>query len=166
MSDYSLLKVVAEAAEAERLENDHRWPEVGECDWFDTSSGPEYEYLCNASPATILNLLAENERLRAGLKGDYDLDAWLDWAEEAEELRKDADKWKIVERAMTQLQSDEQGAAIWSACSRILISVAGKMNSARSTVTEEGVTFDGIEAGDWRVTVERINADPAQGEQP
>lgn len=85
--------------------------------------------------------------------------------EQIEALRKDADKWKIVERAMTQLQSDEKGAATWSACSRILISVAGKMNSARSTVTEEGVTFDGVEAGDWRVTVERINA-ANQGVEP
>lgn len=64
MSDYSLLKVVAEAAEAERLENGHRWPEAYECDWFDTSSGPEYEYLCSVSPATVLELIAENESLR------------------------------------------------------------------------------------------------------
>jgi hypothetical protein len=33
-------------------------------------------------------LKAENERLRAGVKGDYDLDAWLDWTQEAEALRK------------------------------------------------------------------------------
>ncbi|MGY2158545.1 hypothetical protein [Pseudomonas tolaasii] len=84
---------------------------------------------------------------------------------ENEALRKDADKWQIVERAMTQLQSDEQGAAIWSACSRILISVAGKLNSAHSTVTEEGVTFEGEEVGDWRVTVERIAAAMGKGEQ-
>lgn len=72
-----------------------------------------------------------------------------------------------VNRLMNQnIRLEEGRAAIWSACSRILISVAGKMNSARSTVTEEGVTFDGVEAGDWRVTVERINAAPAQGEQP
>lgn len=63
MSDYSLLKVAAEAAEAERLENGHRWPEVDECDWFDTSSGPEYEYLCSVSPATVLGLIAEIQRL-------------------------------------------------------------------------------------------------------
>lgn len=90
---------------------------------------------------------------------------WLAWEASREDLRKDADKWQIVERAMTQLQSDEQGAAIWSACSRILISVAGKLNSAHSTVTEEGVTFDGVEAGDWRVTVERIDAAMGKGER-
>jgi len=33
-------------------------------------------------------LKAENERLRSGMKGDYDLDAWLDWTREVEALRK------------------------------------------------------------------------------
>lgn len=37
-------------------------------------------------------LKAENEALRRGMKGDYDLDAWLDWAKEAEALRKDAER--------------------------------------------------------------------------
>ena len=41
-------------------------------------------------------LKAENERLRAGMKGDYDLDAWLDWTQEAEELRKDAEQWRAL----------------------------------------------------------------------
>lgn len=64
MSDWTLLRVAAEAAEAERLENAHRWPQVDECDWFDTSSGPEYEYLCAVSPTTVLALIDENESLR------------------------------------------------------------------------------------------------------
>ncbi|MBK3479821.1 hypothetical protein JJD66_27445 [Pseudomonas sp. MF6751] len=110
-------------------------------------------------------LKAENERLRAGLKGDYDLDAWLDWTQEAEELRKEADKWKSVQRAGDQLLADEGRAAIWSACSRILISVANELNSGRSVVTEEGVTKGGVEIGDWRVTVERIDAALGQGER-
>lgn len=49
----------------------------------------------------ILSLIAENERLRAGVKGDFDLDAWLDWSKEAENLsaevealRKDAERWR------------------------------------------------------------------------
>ncbi len=75
---------------------------------------------------------------------------------ENEALRKDAENWKTVQRAMEQLKSDEQGAAIWSVCSRILISLASDLNSARSVVTEEGVTKDGAEIGDWRVTVERL----------
>jgi hypothetical protein len=133
-------------------------------------------FIEKASPAAIAELVAENVRLRsdyaslADFNPDWDrLKAAQDSAREHmeiirqlkaenEALRKNADKWQIVERAMAQLQSDEQGAAIWSACSRILISVAGELNSARSTVTEEGVTFGGVEAGDWRVTVERIDA--------
>lgn len=39
-------------------------------------------------------LKAENERLRAGMKGDYDLEAWLDWTQEADGLRKDADRYQ------------------------------------------------------------------------
>lgn len=85
--------------------------------------------------------------------------------EQVESLRKDADKWQIVERAMTQLQSDEQGAAIWSACSRILISVASELNSGRGVVTQEGVTNGDREIGDWRVTVERIDAAIGKGDQ-
>ena len=85
--------------------------------------------------------------------------------EEAEALRKDADKWASVQRAGDQLLADEGRSAIWSACSRILISVASELNSGRSVVTEEGVTSGGVEIGDWRVTVERIDAALGQGEQ-
>lgn len=77
---------------------------------------------------------------------------------ENESLRKDADKWKIVENAMESLKSDERNASIWSVCSRLLISTAHKLNSASSTVTEEGVTVGDVEIGDWRVTVERISS--------
>lgn len=72
-------------------------------------------------------------------------------------LRKDAEKWKIVQRCMDMLQSDERNASIWSACSLLLISAAHKLNSAVSTVLEEGVTIGEEEVGDWRVTVERVN---------
>lgn len=46
------------------------------------------------APDVVLELIAENERLRAGMKGDYDLDAWLDWSREAAVLRKDADRYQ------------------------------------------------------------------------
>lgn len=41
-------------------------------------------------------LKAENQRLRSGMKGDYDLDAWLEWTKEAEGLRKDAEQWRAL----------------------------------------------------------------------
>ena len=88
-------------------------------------------------------ILAERDELRA----------------DNEELRKDSENWKTVMSAMEQLKADERGAAIWSACSRILISVAHDLNSSRSVVNDEGVTKDGLEIGDWRVTVERISMD-------
>ena len=118
----------------------------------------------------LVEVVAQRDQLRAevaGLRTGYEayerVNAELKAENEA--LRDDANKWQIVERAMTQLQSDEQGAAIWSACSRILISVASELNSGRSVVTEEGVTNGGVEIGDWRVTVERIDAALGKGGQ-
>ncbi|MES2868926.1 MAG: hypothetical protein V4749_05085 [Pseudomonadota bacterium] len=110
------------------------------------------------------DLKAEIAGLKTGFEAYEQVNAGL--KAECEVLRKDADKWHSVQRAMTQLQSDEQGAAIWSACSRILISVASGLNSGRSVVTEEGVTNGGVEIGDWRVTVERIDAAMSKGERP
>ena len=34
-------------------------------------------------------LQEENDRLRAGVRGDFDLDAWLDWSRESDQLRTD-----------------------------------------------------------------------------
>lgn len=116
------------------------------------------------------DLMSERDQLRAevaGLKTGYEayerVNAELKAENEA--LRKDAVKWEIVKRAGDQLLADEGRAAIWSACSRILISVASELNSGRSVVTEEGVTKGGVEIGDWRVTVERIGAAFGKGEQ-
>lgn len=61
-------------------------------------------------------LKAENERLRSGMKGDYDLDAWLDWTQEAEELRKDAERFSYIERdadsGMSKIYGDDWVAVI------------------------------------------------------
>lgn len=108
-------------------------------------------------------LRAEVAGLRTGYEAYEQVNAEL--KAEVEGLRKDSDKWKIVQRSGDQLLADEGRAAIWSACSRILISVASELNSGRSVVTEEGVTSGGVEIGDWRVTVERIDAALGQGEQ-
>lgn len=118
----------------------------------------------------LIKMDAERDRLRAevaGLKTGYEAYEQVnaELKAEVEGLRKDSDKWKIVQRAGDQLLADEGRAAIWSACSRILISVASELNSGRSVVTEEGVTSGGVEIGDWRVTVERIDAALGKGEQ-
>ncbi|PKM05588.1 MAG: hypothetical protein CVV17_03310 [Gammaproteobacteria bacterium HGW-Gammaproteobacteria-7] len=48
---------------------------------FDPVSGPE----------VVLALLDEIDLLRHGVKGDFDLDAWLEWAKEAAKLRAEVD---------------------------------------------------------------------------
>ncbi|HCJ6265551.1 TPA: hypothetical protein NU587_002155 [Pseudomonas aeruginosa] len=52
------------------------------------------QFIGEANPKTILALLdeidrlkAENDRLRQGMKGDYDIDAWLDWSKEKERIK-------------------------------------------------------------------------------
>lgn len=161
MTDYTELKRLAEAV----IETDR----VSPCD---------SKRVMLIDPAAALALIAENERLEGRVASEQDrvmsnigqyahIENERDQLKaDNEALRKDADRWQIVDRAMTQLRSDEKGAAIWSACSRILISVANELNSSRSVVTEEGVTSDGVEIGDWRVTVERIDAALSKGEQP
>jgi hypothetical protein len=98
------------------------------------------EMLSNQLRLIELSVIAERDQLKS----------------ENEALRKDADKWKIVLHCMDQLQADERNGSIWSVCSRLLISTAHKLNSAISTVLEEGVTIGAEEVGDWRVTVERV----------
>ncbi len=120
--------------------------------------------------ANYCNVADERDQLRAevaGLKTGYEAYERVNAELKAENevLRKNAVKWEIVKRAGDQLLADEGRAAIWSACSRILISVASELNSGRSVVTEEGVTNGGVEIGDWRVTVERIAVALGQGEQ-
>lgn len=101
--------------------------------------GPEFgageNYFRAAKPANILALITELRSLRA-----------------------DADIGRKVISAMDQLQADERYASMWSTCALLLISLADEIGSTCSSVTEEGVTNDGIDIGDWRVTVERIDA--------
>ncbi|WP_432755339.1 hypothetical protein [Pseudomonas sp. WMBT8] len=123
-----------------------------------------------AGSMDLESICAERDQLRAevaGIRTGYEAYEQVnaELKAEVEVLRKDSDKWKIVQRAGDQLLADEGRAAIWSACSRILISVASELNSGRSVVTEEGVTSGGVEIGDWRVTVERING-ANQGVEP
>ena len=77
---------------------------------------------------------------------------------EVEALRKDAEKFRHVERAMEALGCDEREGGIVTAASLVLISSAHKLNAARGVIEQEGVTFDDDSIGDWRVTIERIDA--------
>jgi hypothetical protein len=117
----------------------------------------------SAALVKLDQLKAEVAGLKTGYQAYEQVNAEL--KAEVERLRKDADKWKSVQRAGDQLLSGEGDAAIWSACSRVLISVASELNSGRSVVTQEGVTIGDREIGDWRVTVERIDAAIGKGER-
>lgn len=44
-------------------------------------------FIAAANPQAILKLIAEVERLRIGLKGDFDLDAWLEWTREKDQIK-------------------------------------------------------------------------------
>lgn len=48
------------------------------------------------SPSAVLALLDEIDLLRHGVKGDFDLDAWLEWAKEAARLRQDAERYRAL----------------------------------------------------------------------
>lgn len=65
---------------AEAVRDDYWSPDVG-------MTTAETMYACAAAPGVVLSLLDECELLRNGAKGDFDLDAWLEWAKEAQALR-------------------------------------------------------------------------------
>lgn len=54
---------------------------------FDEHDDELGQWIAAANPQAILKLIAEVERLRIGLKGDFDLDAWLDWSKEKERIK-------------------------------------------------------------------------------
>lgn len=84
MGDYSELKRAADTACS-----------YSESDWFTPENLAEMVghedavFISAASPFVVSALIAENERLRSGMKGDYDLDAWLGWTRDIELQRKD-----------------------------------------------------------------------------
>lgn len=66
-------------------------------------NGMEYQPIMRLK-IELERLKAENDLLRAGMKGDYDLDAWLEWAQEKAEVNAkiDADLLECSASIMTQ----------------------------------------------------------------
>jgi len=62
-------------------------------DYFGDES-PDVKDVIGGQEKQIKKLQAENKMLREGMKGDYDLDRWLDWALEAEQIL--ADKAELI----------------------------------------------------------------------
>lgn len=82
MTDHAELRRLAE--DVIRIERSEDEPISAAWDLFDSA----------ANPKTILALLdeidqlkAESDRLRQGMKGDYDIDAWLEWTREKDQIK-------------------------------------------------------------------------------
>ncbi|EPC4901895.1 ead/Ea22-like family protein [Pseudomonas aeruginosa] len=58
---------------------------------FDEHDDELGQWVAAANPKTVLALLDEIDRLRQGMKGDYDIDAWLDWSKEKERIKAEND---------------------------------------------------------------------------
>ncbi|KYO84482.1 hypothetical protein [Pseudomonas aeruginosa] len=78
----SVLEQVARAGKAFHSTDD--WNEE---DLDGLSPVDKMQAAANASAKTIMALIAEVERLRIGLKGDFDLDAWLEWTREKDQIK-------------------------------------------------------------------------------
>ncbi|MEA8770475.1 hypothetical protein [Pseudomonas aeruginosa] len=82
MTDHAELRRLAK--DVIRIERSEDEPISAAWDLFDSA----------ANPKTILALLdeidqlkAESDRLRQGMKGDYDIDAWLEWTREKDQIK-------------------------------------------------------------------------------
>ncbi|HEA6045658.1 TPA: hypothetical protein ACQTYN_002840 [Pseudomonas aeruginosa] len=82
MTDHAELRRLAE--EVIRIERNEDEPISAAWELFDSA----------ANPKTVLALLdeidqlkAESDRLRQGMKGDYDIDAWLEWTREKDQIK-------------------------------------------------------------------------------
>ncbi len=101
ISDHAELRRLAE--EVIRIERNEDEPISAAWELFDSA----------ANPTTILALLdeidglkAENDRLRQGMKGDYDIDAWLDWSKEKEQIKAQND---ALQGALHAVQAEVDG---------------------------------------------------------
>ncbi|HEK0054231.1 TPA: hypothetical protein SMO30_004773 [Pseudomonas aeruginosa] len=101
MTDHAELRRLAEACDVSRCadegEERRRLHDFYDC----------------VEPELILDLLdeidrlkAENDRLRQGMKGDYDIDAWLDWSKEKEQIKAQND---ALQGALHAVQAEVDG---------------------------------------------------------
>lgn len=101
MTDHSELRRLAEACDVSRCADE------GEerrrlHDFYDCVE-PE---LILALLDEIDGLKAENDRLRQGMKGDYDIDAWLDWSKGKEQIKAQND---ALQGALQAVQAEVDG---------------------------------------------------------
>ncbi|HBO1825708.1 TPA: hypothetical protein L4G09_005848 [Pseudomonas aeruginosa] len=101
ISDHAELRRLAEAAE------------FGSGAHEDIEFSNQLDFHAACTPAAIVALLdeidrlkAESDRLRQGMKGDYDIDAWLDWSKEKEQIKAQND---ALQGALHAVQAEVDG---------------------------------------------------------
>ncbi|HCK0492054.1 TPA: hypothetical protein NH982_001729 [Pseudomonas aeruginosa] len=94
MTDHAELR--RRAKDVIRIERSEDEPISAAWDLFDSA----------ANPKTVLALLDEIDRLRQGMKGDYDIDAWLDWSKEKERIKAEND---ALRGALQAVQAEVDG---------------------------------------------------------
>ncbi|HDQ4497335.1 ead/Ea22-like family protein [Pseudomonas aeruginosa] len=94
MTDHAELRRLAELASGGNWYGEDSQVLVGKHAIAYCNHKVDVQFIGEANPKTILALLdeidrlkAENDRLRQGMKGDYDIDAWLDWSKEKERIK-------------------------------------------------------------------------------
>lgn len=107
MTDHAELRRLAE-----RAHPDAEWFIARNLDHQNIDK-PAASFIATATPKTVLALLdeidrlkAENDRLRQGMKGDYDIDAWLDWSKEKERIKSENE---ALRGALQAVQAEVDG---------------------------------------------------------
>lgn len=101
MTDHAELRRLAE--DVIRIERSEDEPISSAWELFDSAATPKAVL---ALLDEIDRLKAENDRLRQGMKGDYDIDAWLDWSKEKERIKAEND---ALRGALQAVQAEVDG---------------------------------------------------------
>ncbi|WP_303676682.1 hypothetical protein [Pseudomonas aeruginosa] len=101
MTDHAELRRLAE--DVIRIERSEDEPISAALDLFDSATNPQ---AILALLDEIDGLKAESDRLRQGMKGDYDIDAWLDWSKEKEQIKAQND---ALQGALHAVQAEIDG---------------------------------------------------------
>jgi hypothetical protein len=86
--------------------------------------------------AEVSKLRSENKRLREGVRGDFDLDAWLDWSAEAEKLRAEVKRLRLLE-----LLHGPKAAEHWAALAADRDRLAAALERVRDQLRAAGATL-------------------------
>ncbi|MFU2829892.1 ead/Ea22-like family protein [Pseudomonas aeruginosa] len=113
MTDHAELRRLAEQASSGNWYGEDSQVLIGKHAVAYCNHKVDAQFIGKANPKTVLALLdeidglkAENDRLRQGMKGDYDIDAWLDWSKEKEQIKAQND---ALQGALHAVQAEVDG---------------------------------------------------------